>query len=288
MVEKEMKKIGVTANIRKPHTPAVLERLAAAAGEMGAELVCCDDTAQSLPSIRKISRHRMVAEIELFMALGGDGTVLRAISILNGCDVPILGVNLGSLGFMTTVTEDKLEHALRCVQEGKCGISERTLAVCSLSGSKKEYIALNDVAIGWGRSSRVVTLNVRADGEEVSSYVCDGIVVSTPTGSTGHSLSSGGPIIHPEVRAFVLSPICPHTLSNRPLVIPDTCVIEVEVQAASKTLLLTMDGQEQLEVNRGDVIRIARSPHRAKLIRLPDYNYYSLLRHKLHWRGSTV
>ncbi len=283
-----MKIFGVTANIRKRHTPAVLERLAAAAAKMGAELVCCDDTASVFPALRKISRDEMVEQIELFLALGGDGTVLRAVNMLNGADVPILGVNLGSLGFMTTVPEDKLEYALLCMQEGKCGISERTLATCSLQGGEREYIALNDVAIGWGQSSRVVTLNIRADGEEVSSYVCDGVVISTPTGSTGHSLSAGRPIIHPEVRAFVLSPICPHTLSNRPLVIPDTCVIEVEVQASSKALLLTMDGQEHFEISKGDVVRIAKSPHRVKLIRLPDFNYYSLLRHKLHWRGSSV
>lgn len=283
-----MKAIGVTANIKKRHTPAILERLAAAAAKMNAEVVCCDDTASAFPSLKKISRNEMLEQIDLFMALGGDGTVLRAVNILNGSDVPILGVNLGSLGFMTTVTEDKLEYALLCMQEGKCRISERTLAVCSLQGSGREYLALNDVAIGWGQSSRVVTLNIRADGEEVSSYVCDGVVISTPTGSTGHSLSAGGPIIHPDVHAFVLSPICPHTLSNRPLVIPETSVIEVEVQASSKSLLLTMDGQEHLEVNKGDIIRVAKSPHCANLVRLPDYSYYSLLRHKLHWRGSSV
>ena len=283
-----MKNIGVTANIRKRRTPAVLERLATAAAKMGAEVVCCDDTAHAYPALKRISREEMIGQIDLFMALGGDGTVLRAVNILNGSDIPIMGVNLGSLGFMTTVPEDKLEYALLSLQEGKCTVSERTLAACSLRGSGREYVALNDVAIGWGQSSRVVTLNIRADGEEVSSYVCDGVVISTPTGSTGHSLSAGGPIIHPEVHAFVLCPICPHTLSNRPLVIPDTCAIEVEVQASSKSLLLTMDGQEHLEIKKGDVIRIAKSPHRAKLIRLPDFNYYSLLRHKLHWRGSSV
>lgn len=150
------------------------------------------------------------------------------------------------------------------------------------------YYALNDIVIGWGESSRVVTLGVKIDGADVSEYVCDGLIVSTPTGSTGHSLSAGGPIVQPGAPVFVLNPICPHTLSNRPMVISDDRQIEIRVCASDKRQLLVIDGQDQHAMEQGDQVELSRADRRVRFIHLPGFSYYELLRQKLNWRGSST
>ncbi len=148
--------------------------------------------------------------------------------------------------------------------------------------------ALNDVVIGWGESSRVVHLRLRIDGEDVGHYVCDGLIVSTPTGSTGHSLSGGGPIVHPEAPVFVINPICPHTLSHRPMVVPDGSLIEVRIERSSKKQICAIDGQDHCRVLEGDTLLIQRGRRPVRLLHPPGYSYFDLLRRKLHLRGSTV
>lgn len=286
-----MKKIGVVANCTKPETREALERLTRKAGEYGATLFASGEASDVLPSIQQVSSEDLGEEIDLLVALGGDGTMLRAVRLLGAHDVPLLGVNLGGLGFMTTVPEQDLERAFDHVQRGDYHISKRTRAACTVMRGDEEigrFLALNDITLGWGESSRVVTLDVTIDGEEVTSFVCDGLILSTPTGSTGHSLSANGPIVHPDVCAFVLCPICPHTLSNRPVVIPDNGEIVVTITDSPKELLFSSDGQGQLTVHEGDRLVITRSPHPAHLVVLPDYSYFALLRQKLHWRGSSL
>lgn len=286
-----MKTIGVIANCIKPMTLDAVARLAAKAQELGAELVSCDDTPDILDKVERVTREEMHERIDLLVALGGDGTVLRAVRAISGSNCPILGVNIGSLGFMTSVPIEELEDALQCIYEENYSISIRSMMTCQVKRDEvmlQTYEALNDVALGWGLSSRVVTLGVRVNWEEVTSFVCDGLILSTPTGSTGHSLSAGGPILHPEACDFVMSIICPHTLSNRPLVIPDNCEIAVDVLSAPKELLLSADGQGHIHIQEGDRVLVEKSVNVARLIRLPGHSYFDLLRHKLHWRGSNV
>ncbi len=286
-----MKTIGVIANCTKPQTLSALKRLAVKAKELGAHLISCDDVPDSLDAVERVSRVEMIGRIDLLAALGGDGTVLRAVRTISGSDCPILGVNVGSLGFMTSVPANELEEALQTVAEDNYSISIRSMMLCTIkrNGETLEtYEVLNDVAIGWGQSSRVVTLDVRINWEEVTSFVCDGLILSTPTGSTGHSLSAGGPILHPEVSDFVLSIICPHTLSNRPLVISDSSEITIDIKRSQKELLLSADGQGHFALQEGDQIHIEKSMNVARLVRLPGHSYFALLRHKLHWRGSNV
>jgi NAD+ kinase len=286
-----MKTIGVIANCRKPHSAEMLGRLVSIAREHQLNIVSCDESPDLNPAIRRVEQDELGKEIDLLVALGGDGTVLRSIRLLNDSETPVLGVNIGSLGFMTSVPERELESALESVREGNYSISIRAIIACRLVRNEKiigEYQALNDIAIGWGLSSRVVTLGLSINWEDVASFVCDGLILSTPTGSTGHSLSAGGPIIHPESNTFVINPICPHTLSNRPLVVPDSCEVAVKVIHADKNLLLSADGQGNLTLESGDLVRMEKSANVARLIRLPGYSYFSLLRHKLHWRGSSV
>lgn len=256
----------------------------------GLHLAVCDDSAHFVPEAKIIKPQSFIKKIDLLMAFGGDGTMLSAVRLLNGRDIPVLGVNLGSLGFLTSVSQEDVESALDCVANGKFSISRRSVVECSVKRKGKEisrYRALNDLVIDRGASLRVVTLNMAIEGEEVSSFVCDGLIVSTPTGSTGHSLSSGGPILHPESAVFVICLICPHTLSSRPLVIPDNKAITVEVAKNAGDLVLSVDGQTGEPLKTADRIEVRRSAAQAHFVQLPGYSYFSVLRQKLYWRGST-
>jgi NAD+ kinase len=286
-----MKKIGVLANCRKLEAPAALGRLAQKASESGMKLYTCDATGDLLPGAMRVSPSVFIKRIDVLMALGGDGTVLRAVRMLGGSDKPVLGVNLGSLGFLTSVTEGHLDRALDVLRKGTFTTSIRSIAECRLFRGKRQiadYRGLNDVVVGWGISSRVNTLSVSVDGEPVAAYVCDGLIVSTPTGSTGHSLSAGGPILHPASPSFVINVICPHTLSNRPLVVSDKSRITVQVVKALKKLLLSVDGQEGCAVQQGDRLEIRRFARPVRFVHLPGYSYFSVLRQKLNWRGSSI
>ncbi len=286
-----MKTVGVTANCEKPDAAAALRRTAAAARRLGLTLATCDHTAKYLPRAAQVRPAIFPRRIEALLALGGDGTMLRAMRLLNGADVPLLGVNLGSLGFLTSVAEEQLEAAMEALAEGQVRESRRTVAEARVHRGARAYgpyRALNDVVIGWGESSRVVTLRLRIDDQEVGQYVCDGLIVSTPTGSTGHSLSGGGPIVAPEAPVFVINPICPHTLSHRPLVVPDSSRLEIEVERSTKRQLFVIDGQDHHQILQGDRVEIERAATPVRLLHLPDYSYFSLLRQKLHLRGSAV
>jgi len=216
--------------------------------------------------------------------------LLSAVNLLNGADKPIMGVNLGRLGFMTSVPEDRISLALECLASGEITESARALLEChhARANSHAQYRALNDVVVGWGGSSRTAKIVLDINGETVTTYICDGIICSTPTGSTGHSLSSGGPIIHPETPALVITVICPHTLSMRPLIVPAESRIRMCLADASKDLLLSVDGRPAGPVEPGDFLELHTSAHRVRLLHLPGYSYYDVLRTKLGWRGSSI
>ena len=248
-------------------------------------------SARFLPGVRRLAPEKLIRAISLLMVFGGDGTMLRAVRLLRGKPIPVLGVNLGSLGFLTSVAQQDAGRALECVAAGRYTVEGRALAECAVSRAGRiisRYRALNDVVIDRGACYRIVTLDMRIDGETVSSFMCDGLIVSTPTGSTGHSLSAGGPIMHPGTAAFVVSLICPHTLSSRPLVIPDEKRITVRVAKSVGDLLLSVDGQVGEKLKPGDQVEIRRSKTSAHFVHLPDYSYFTVLRQKLHWRGSTL
>jgi NAD+ kinase len=286
-----MRTLGVTANCGKERALHVLERVAARASALGIELQADPPTASLLGS----GVCRPVADVfagaDAVMALGGDGTVLRTVREMGGRDIPVIGVNIGGLGFLTSVAEGDLDRALECLAAGDVEYSEVSTVEGAVERDGAEiarHRALNEVMIGRGPTSRVVTLDVSIDGDYVTSYVCDGLIVSTPCGSTGHSLSAGGPILRPDTPAFIISLICPHTLSSRPLVVPDRGRILVTAARSSGELLLSVDGQVEERLRTGDCLRVCRSPHRVRFIRLPGYSYFSVLRQKLHWSGSNV
>jgi NAD+ kinase len=286
-----MKTIGVIANCGKRESRDVLKRLAAKASALGLTTISCGDTARYLPGCRTVNAARLGSRIDALIALGGDGTLLHAAHLLGKTDVPILGVNLGALGFLTSITVGELEEALDHLARGKFKLSKRTTAtVVARRGARKlgSFCALNDIVVGWGRSSRIITVDAEVDGDRIASYRCDGLILSTPTGSTGHSLSAGGPIVHPESSVLLMNVICPHTLSARPLVLPDRAKLALTITSAARPLLLSVDGQEELTLRQGDRLLIERSPTPVRFVHLPGYSYFRVLRQKLQWRGSSV
>ena len=286
-----MQTVGIVANCMKERARDVLLRLVLKARELGLALRAEADAAALVKGDLQAASGDLSDQVDAIVALGGDGTMLRVVRMLKGRDKPVIGVNLGSLGFLTSVTEDTLEHALECLAQDRYLTSVRSILECAVIREKREvasHRALNDIVVARGASPRVVTLNVSVGGDRVTSYVCDGLIVSTPTGSTGHSLSAGGPILAPEAQAFLISLICPHSLSSRPLVVPDGAEIAVTVEDAVGSLVLAADGQVGESFAVGDRVVIRRSARGVRFIHLPGYSYFDVLRRKLGWRGSSV
>jgi NAD+ kinase len=223
---------------------------------------------------------------DLVVVLGGDGTILSVARRYAG-GAPILGVNLGHLGYLTEVPREELYPALLEILGGRFALEERSLLEVVLerpSGQRHRFVALNDAVIAKTALSRIIELAVTVDGRAVAHYRADGLVVSTPTGSTAYNLSAGGPILHPLLPVAVLTPICPHTLTLRPLVVPDTSVIEVRLETASESVFLTIDGQEGIEMEHGDLLRLRRHDEPVRLVRTAEpRSIFEGLRSKLHW-----
>jgi NAD+ kinase len=222
------------------------------------------------------------------IVLGGDGTLLATARLLAGRPTPILAVNLGSLGFLTGVTLEDLYPLLELVLAGKQSLDTRKMLLVELKRngqSVARYRALNDAVLNKAALARIMDFDVSIDGEFIARFKGDGLIISTPTGSTAYSLAAGGPILFPAVDAFVITPICPHTLTNRPLVIPDTCQVEVVVKAGQDVAYLTVDGQVGVDVRGEDRVTVSRSDSVIHLIRPPERGYFEVLRSKLKWGG---
>lgn len=221
---------------------------------------------------------------DLVVVLGGDGTLLAVARTLGG--VPILGVNLGSLGFLTEIGRDELYPSLVQVLAGNFALDERALFDVELrraDGARLAYRALNDAVITKSALSRIIELTLRVEERLVARFRADGLIISTPTGSTAYNLSAGGPILDPRLPVAVLSPICPHTLSLRPLVVPDESRVEVTLETQREEVYLTLDGQEGTTLGYGDSVRVRRAAQGVRLVRVSERTYYDGLRGKLHW-----
>jgi NAD+ kinase len=286
-----MKKICVIANCQKSNADAVLKRLGEEARRTGISLSAAEPAAGLLGCDATADIEQMLDSVEGVIALGGDGTMLAAARALDGRDRPVIGVNIGGLGFLTSVAEEEMGRALECLANDEFVVSVRAVAECTVVREGTEvaqYRALNDVVITRGTSSRITSLDVAVDGDKVTSYVCDGLIVSTPTGSTGYSLSAGGPILCPETQAFIICLICPHTLSSRPLVVRDRSKIVVTGGQDSGQLSLSVDGQVGRDISDGESVSVVRSDKDVRFIHLPGHSHFGVLRQKLHWSGSSV
>lgn len=234
------------------------------------------------------SRDVLCAEADLLIAVGGDGTLLSVARSTGTREVPILGVNLGTLGFLTEINRDEIETSLDQLLADELEIQPRMRLEIELVRDERligTFLALNDVVITRTALSRMVDLDTYADGLKVTTYHGDGLIIATPTGSTAYSLSAGGPIVMPGLEALVLTPICPHALNQRPLVLPHQTVVEVRVHLAPgpQTATLTVDGQEGFELGSRDRVIVKRSPHDAHIVSSPFRNRFEILHAKLHW-----
>ena len=287
-------KIGIFANLSKPAADSTLADLAQAAKELRIPLLTCDkETARRIPGAKRVAPSRFGQAVDLLLSLGGDGTVLQAVRALGGADAPILGINLGNLGFLTSVPDTQAVPALRALASGAYQVADYPLLEARLlRGPRRRQIAraraLNDIVMGWGTSPRATMIEVEVDRQPVASFVCDGLIVATPVGSTGHALSAGGPILHRDTPALVLEPICPHTLSNRPVVLPNHGLVSLRLADKRKKLLLSVDGQPCGWLEDGDRLEIRKAKETARFVHLPGYSWFTLLSQKLHWRGSSA
>lgn len=241
-----------------------------------------------------LDKTQILRRADLVMVLGGDGTLLKTARYMGGArrrHTPfIAGVNLGHLGFLTAFTPQKLLMSLPKIFAGKFCEDERFLLRVTLYRNSKKYyttLSMNDAVINQGGFARLVTLRVEVNQRKLANFRADGLIIATPTGSTGHSLSAGGPIIHPKIEGFVLTPLCPVKLGVRPIVIPNdrqlTIHLETEWRAEKKPIVLTIDGQITINLKRGDKIRIRKSSRTFNMIRMGGHNYYRMLRKKLDW-----
>ena len=249
--------------------------------------VLADPEAQPWTSAEGLARAELAAAADLLLVLGGDGTLLAVARAVGARGVPILGVNLGTLGFLTDTAREDLFPTLEAVLGGRYVVEERMrfeVAVERAGERVAEYLALNDAVVSNIALSRMVHLETRADGAPVTTYHADGLIVATPTGATAYSLSAGGPILLPTLKAIVLTPISPHTLTQRPLVLPDTCVVEVRVQdTRGGRVHLTVDGQVGMDVDLGDLVTVRRAAEPTRLLVSPERNRFAVLRAKLRW-----
>ena len=283
-----IKTVGIISRPRREDIALVVPPLVSWLQAHGAEVTCDSETSDCLGQVAIPARKReeLPGCTDLLIVLGGDGTLLSAARLAANRKVPILAVNLGGLGFLTTVSQDEIYSILEEIFSGKHRVSERVMLEAEIVRAGdvvRRQIALNDAVLNKAALARIMDLELHVDGEYVTTYKADGLILSTPTGSTAYSLAAGGPIVYPIVEAFVVTPICPHTLTNRPLVIPDSATIEVDFKAGDDAVFLTLDGQIGIELMRGDHIRVRKAAEKLHLVRPAKKTYYQILRSKLKW-----
>lgn len=280
-----MQTIGIIPKRSKPEASELAGRLAAWLRERGREVL--SEHGSDVAGATAVAGDELARRAELLVVLGGDGTLLHAARLCHRREVPILGVNLGRLGFMTEVPRDDVFRAMEHVLAGEFRVSKRSklqVRVVRAGETLVEAEVLNDVVIGKNALARIADIEVTVDGEWVTTFQADGIIVATPTGSSAYSLAAGGPLVHPAVPATLLVPICPHTLTQRPLVIPDDQLVEMTL-ASDSEMFVTLDGQSGRGLAMGDRVEVRRAGTSVPLVRHESPGYFGLLRSKLRWGG---
>jgi len=284
-----IKKIGIIANISKEKSPACTASLRDWMVARGLEVYLEEGIAAKIGAPRGIDRKKIGSLVDLLVVFGGDGTMLRTARLVRDRDVPIVGINLGGFGYLTEVNLSEMFSAMEVILTGDFQIERRMMLDAEINGgeeSLREGTVLNDVVINRGNLSRIVELETTVDGRYLTTFKADGLIISTPTGSTAYSLAAGGPIVFPELNSIVINPICPHTLTNRPILLPENAVIKVTLWTPEQGATLTLDGQVSYTVKAGDSITIRKSRHVTTLVSSPHRSYLEILRTKLGWVGS--
>jgi len=280
------KTAAIIARPDRPEVAQILPGLLAWLADHGYKIVIDQETSTYVAGQEVVPRSQLSARaLDLVVVLGGDGTLLSAARVTAAVDVPLLGVNLGSLGFLTEVPLQSLYSMLEAIAEGRASVDHRTLMQVQLLRAETvrgSYLVFNDAVVNKTALARLNTYDLYIDKAFVSSYRADGMIVATPTGSTAYSLSAGGPVLMPTVNAFVITPVAPHSLTHRALVVPDSVEIEILMRSEEEVAYLSLDGQPGLDLRDGDRVRCRRSEHQVSIFRTGT-DFFHLLRTKLKW-----
>lgn len=287
-----MERIGIICKQNKPEALNITGQIVEWLRPKGIEVyveegvgrsICPDE---ELPYLNIVKKEEIPSRADMIIVLGGDGTLLSVARLVGSHRVPILGVNLGGLGFLTEITLEELYRVLDRVIRGDFVTDERVVLNASVvrRGERlAEFIVLNDAVINKGALARIIDLETTINGEYLTTFKSDGLIISTPTGSTAYNLSAGGPIVHPSLHCIILTPICPHTLTNRPIMIPDDVEVRAVLKSKQQEVLLTLDGQQGFVLEFEDVVQVRKAEGKILLIKSPHRHYFEVLREKLKW-----
>ncbi len=282
-----MPTFGIMANPHKQLFKEQFSDILSILKEAGVNVICSknigDFPGGKQPTCQFLDDTEIPPKCDMIFAFGGDGTMLRTIQVVGQNETPVLGVNVGGLGFLTEVPLEGFDKNFRTIVDGNYHIEERMILEGVVEGHKKPMYALNEFAIEKGRSTNVIEVSMEIDGKAFNDYVADGLIISTPTGSTGYSLSSGGPIVVPTSQCMILNPICPHSLTNRPVIIPSESKLSMKIYTDYPEVIITADNQDIREVPNRTQLKIQQAPYTARLVKCPGSDYFSLLRNKLSW-----
>jgi NAD+ kinase len=284
-----IKKVGIIANIAKEKSAACTAELRDWLVARGLDVYLEEGIAAKIGAEPGVERARLGSLIDLLVVFGGDGTILRTARLVRDRDVPIVGINLGVFGYLTEVNLGEMYGALELILAGDFQIENRMMLDVEIKGGEevsREGTVLNDVVINRGNLSRIIELETTVDDRYLTTFKADGLIVATPTGSTAYSLAAGGPIVFPELYSIIINPICPHTLTNRPIILPEKAEITVTLRTLEEGATVNLDGQVSYTVRSGDTITIRKSRCITKLISSPHRGYLEILRTKLRWGGS--
>lgn len=292
MIKNNIKKIGVLAKTHHSLSAFAINKVIEFLKhnhyeywiEEGSRNLCTSEDMQHL-----VPSGDLVKKIDLLIVLGGDGTFLWAARLVQNTSIPIFGVNLGRLGFLTEITVEEIKEALDLLKQDQLQVEERTvLKACLFRNSHRiaDHFCLNDVVVNKSAIARVIDLELYLQDEVITRYKADGLIISTPTGSTAYSLAAGGSIVHPLVNAFLITPICPHMLTQRSIIVPDNFQIKLKLLTAKEEVLLTLDGQIAYPLEQNDEIIIEKNKNPVLIIKSPFKSYFNILRSKLKWGES--
>ena len=284
-----IKKVGIIANVAKEKSPSCTASLRDWLLARGLVVYLEEGIAAKIGAAHGVEKGKLGSLVDLLVVFGGDGTILRTARLFIDRDVPIVGINLGAFGYLTEVNLSEMFSAMELILTGEFQIEKRMMLDVDINGGEETFrggTVLNDVVINRGNLSRIVELETTVDERYMTTFKADGLIIATPTGSTAYSLAAGGPIVFPELHSIIINPICPHTLTNRPILLPENAEIKVTLWTPEQGATLTLDGQVSFTVKSGDTISVRKSQHVTTLVSSPHRNYLEILRTKLGWGGS--